>query len=170
MAYSLYDATVVMAKGALASLQSIIKEAQKQPNSSNLLGARLTDDMKPLTFQVHMATHQALFMAAKLSGQDDFAGPPESDIDSYEAIFARIDKTLQILNGVDKDTANGIGETTTTVNRHGGDIDVPVKVLVGSPFMTNVYFHISMAYAILRKEGVPLEKKFWTRGFVADYL
>lgn len=55
MTYSLYDATVVMAKGALTSLKRILTEAEKHPNSDTFFTARLVDVMKPLTFQVHYA-------------------------------------------------------------------------------------------------------------------
>lgn len=53
MAYSLYDATVIMAIGALKSLKRILIEAEKHPNSASFFTARLAEDMKPLTFQVH---------------------------------------------------------------------------------------------------------------------
>ena len=47
---------------------------------------------------------------------------------------------------------------------------VPVKALTGLAQMPNVYFHVNMAYAILRKEGVPLGKKDWIRPFVSGYI
>jgi hypothetical protein len=36
--------------------------------------------------------------------------------------------------------------------------------------MPNIYFHVSMAYAIIRKAGVPLGKRDWSRAFVSDYI
>lgn len=168
MSYSLYDATVVMAKGALKSLDRMLSEAEKHPNSATFLTARLIEDMNPLTFQVHYATFQAEAMAAKLSGQE--YTEPEENLDSYEKMHARIQQAMNALNTTDKDTVNRLGETTTSFVRREEPIEVPIKALVGLLNMPNVYFHVSMAYAILRKEGVPLGKRDWSRGFVSDYI
>ncbi|KJZ77505.1 hypothetical protein HIM_03229 [Hirsutella minnesotensis 3608] len=168
MPYSLYEATVVMARSALASLDRILSEAEKHPGSSALLTARLVDDMKPLTFQVHYATFQAQAMAAKLCGREH--AEPAEDVDTYAKMHARIKEAIDMLDEADRETVNEVGETTTSVARHEDSITVPVKALVGSLNMPNIYFHVSMAYAILRKEGVPLGKRDWSRAFVSEYI
>lgn len=168
MAYSLYDATVVMAKGALISLNRMLTEAEKHPNSATFFTARLIDDMKPLTFQVHYAAFQSEALAAKLSAQE--YTEPEEDLDTYEKMRARIQQALDALDGTDKETVNKLGETTTSFTRREEAMEVPVKALVGLLNMPNIYFHVSMAYAILRKEGVPVGKRDWSRGFVRDYV
>lgn len=167
MAYSLYDATVSMAKGALKSLSQILTQAEKHPNSDNLVTARLTDDMKPLGFQVHYATFQAQSLAARLSGQEYIE--PEEDLDTYGKMHARIQQALRALENIDKEAVNGRGEMVTQITRREQTMEVPVKAVVGLMNMPNVYFHVSMAYAILRKEGVPLGKRDWSRGFLGDY-
>ncbi|KAH6884892.1 hypothetical protein B0T10DRAFT_98206 [Thelonectria olida] len=168
MAYSLYDATVGMAKGALLSLNRMLTEAEKHPNSATFFAARLVEDMNPLTFQVHYAAFQAQALAAKLSGQEH--AEPEEDLDTYEKMRARIQQALNALDETDKDTVNKLGETMTTFARHDEAMEVPVKAVAGLVNMPNIYFHVSMAYAILRKEGVPLGKRDWSRGFVRDYI
>lgn len=70
MTYSLYDATVVMAKGVLTSLKRILTEAEKHLDSATFFTARLVEDMKPLTFQVHYAAFLSDSLAAKLSGRE----------------------------------------------------------------------------------------------------
>ncbi|KAK9237136.1 hypothetical protein V1525DRAFT_419747 [Lipomyces kononenkoae] len=167
MAYSLYDATVVMAKGALTSLDRILSQAEKHPNSAGFFTARLTEDMKPLTFQVHYAAFTAEAVAATLSGREYIE--PDEDLDSYEKMHARIDQALKELDKIDKETVNRVGETTTYAIRHEGRVEVPVKALVCSKHMPNIYFHVAMAYAILRMEGVPLGKRDWSRAFVSEY-
>lgn len=165
MTYSLYDATVVMAKGALTSLKRILAEAEKHPNSDTFFTARLVENMKPLTFQVHYAAFLGESLAAKLSGGE--YAEPEEDLDTYDA---RIDLALKHLDETDKDTVNRLGETSTSFTVRDKAIEVPVNAVVGSWNMPNVYFHVSMAYAILRKEGVPLGKRDWSRAFVSDYV
>lgn len=166
MAYSLYDATVSMAIGALHSLDRIITHGEQHPNSAAFFAGRLSEDMHPLTFQVHYATYQAEAVAAKLLGQD-YAEPVE-DLDSYVKMHARIQKALDMLSEIDRETVDG--EKMTTHMRHGEPVELPVRVIVGLVYMPNIYFHVSMAYAILRKEGVPLGKRDWSRGFVREYV
>lgn len=168
MAYTLYDATVSMAIGALKSLSQILTRAEEHPNSGTLLAARLADDMKPLHWQVHYATFQAQYLVAKVSGQAHTE--PEDDLDTYAKMHARIQQALQALEETDRDTVNSRGEMTTQFARRETMTEVPVKGVVGLVNMPNIYFHVSMTYAILRKEGVPLAKRDWSRGFVSDYI
>ena len=168
MAYSLYDATVSMAIGALKSLSQIVSRAEEHPDSVKLLTARLTDDMKPLSFQVHYATFQAQYLAAKLSGRE--YTEPEDDLDTYEKMQTRIQQALEVLKEVERETANGSAETITQFSRTSYVMEVPVKGILTLVNMPNIYFHVSMAYAILRKEGVPLGKRDWSRGFISDYI
>ncbi|KAJ6442129.1 hypothetical protein O9K51_05682 [Purpureocillium lavendulum] len=218
--YSLYDATVLAARGALASLIRILAAAEQheqqqqqqqqqqqenQPWVSMLFAARLVADMKPLTFQVHYATAQVEAMAARLlrldaapedggpkakedrddhvpgeEGKEDEKKAREdddddndegADLDTWEKMRARIGRAVAALDKCDRATVDRLGETSAPYERRGGDaIDVPVKAVVASLNMPNVYFHVAMAYAILRKEGVSLAKRDWSRGFVQDYI
>lgn len=168
MAYTLYDATVSMAIGAMKSLSQILTRAEEHPDSTKFLDARLADDMKPLHWQVHYATFQAQYVAAKVSGRE--YAEPKDDLDSYEKMHARIQQALRVLEETDKDTVNNRGEATTQFARREEMMEVPVKAVVGLWSMPNIYFHVSMTYAILRKEGVPLGKRDWSRGFVSDYI
>lgn len=83
---------------------------------------------------------------------------------------ARIQQALEVLKEIDRETANGRADMTTQFARTGYMMEAPVKGVVGLVNMPNIYFHVSMAYAILRKEGVPLGKRDWSRGFVGDYI
>lgn len=69
------------------------------------------------------------------------------------------------MNGTktDIDVVNGMGEAMTSVTTHEGPVEVPLKSLVGLKHMPNIYFHVSMAYAILRMEGIPSGKGDWLR-------
>ncbi|CAH2353526.1 hypothetical protein CLIB1423_11S01684 [[Candida] railenensis] len=168
MAHSLYDSTIVMAKGALTSLDRIITQAEKHENSATFFTSRLTEDMNPLPFQVHYATFSAQAVAAALAGHD--YEEPEEDLDSYEKMHARINEAIEELDKADKESVNSDSETITTFYFHERKMEVPVKSVVCLKNMPNVYFHVSMAYAILRKEGVPLGKRDWSRGFVTGYV
>jgi len=167
MAYSLYDATIVPAKSALTSLKGIVTLAEKQPNSAALLTARLIEDMNPFSFQVYYAALSAEAVAAQLSSEEFKA--PEEDLDSYAKMHRRIDQALERLDKPDRETVNKTGEAATFATTHEGRVETFVKSVVCKKHMPNIYFYVAMAYAILRKEGVPVGKRDWQRPFIADY-
>lgn len=119
--------------------------------------------------QVHYATYSAQALADRLSGRKP-AEPVEVELDTYEKARARVQQVLDTLDRCNKEDVNSIGETMTKYPRHGEEIEVPVKVLATQVILPNVYFHTAMAYAILRKEGVPLGKRDWSRGFLREYI
>lgn len=107
-------------------------------------------------------------MAARLSGREP-AGF-EDNLTTFEAMHARIDQVLEVLGKVDKDTANKNGEVLVPTTL-GPDrvVDISGKVFSGSAIMPVLFFHVSMAYAILRKEGVPLSKTDYIGSFVKGH-
>jgi hypothetical protein len=167
MAYSLYDASVKMANGALGSLEGILTIAEQQPNSEALISARLVEDMNPLSFQVYYAALLAERVAALLSGQEYEL--PSSDIGTYEEMHSRIARALEQLKKVDREKANAIGDTLVMTDTPQGRQEVPVKHVISIRDMTNLYFHVGMTYAILRKEGVPVGKRQWTRPYLSEF-
>ena len=183
MAYSLYDGTIHMAKGALVSLRNLVNQASQQPQSSTpgpdaLLTARLADDMWPFAFQVQYTCNQALSIASRLSpstndNTDDLepAMPSTDGPMTYEPLLARIEEAIAALNATERETVNRLGEEKVLVSKYRGrEMEVPVKTTVGLVQMPNVYFHVAMAYAILRANGVELEKRNWSRGFVREFV
>lgn len=167
MAYSLYDASIKMANGALGSLDRILTIAEEKPNSETFISARLVEDMNPLSFQVYYATLLAESVAALLSGQE--YEPQSSEIGNYEEMHSRIARTLEQLKKVDKEKANEIGETLIMTDTPQGRQEAPVKHVITIRHMPNLYFHVGMAYAILRKEGVPLGKRDWIRPYLSEF-
>lgn len=169
MPYTFYDASISMANGAILSLRQILTEAQKDPRSNALLDSRLIDDMNPLRWQVHYATYQAQYLVAKSTGREDHTEPAD-DLDDFDKMHSRIQETLALLDSADKEVVNKCAEEMTTYTARGEAMSVPVKAVTGLVNMPNIYFHVSMVYAILRKEGVPLSKRDWSRGFVREFV
>jgi hypothetical protein len=169
MAFTLYDATIVEAKLALATLDHILTEAEKHPNSASFPQARLYEDMNPLTFQVYAATRFSKKVLARLSGE----GPIESDNDlvSFEDMHARIAEILELLGQADKDTVNRHGEEVATTELPSvGPMDITGKAFAMGAAIPNINFHVSMAYAILRKEGVPLGKRDYMMTYATEHI
>ncbi|KAJ4272090.1 hypothetical protein NW762_000800 [Fusarium torreyae] len=169
MAFTLYDATIVEAKLALATLDHILTEAEKHPNSASFPEARLYEDMNPLSFQVHAATRFSEKLVARLSGRESVEF--EDKVVTFADMHARIAKAQELLAQADKDAVNRHGEEVApTVLPSAGTKDLPGKAFAMGAAVPNINFHLSMAYAILRKEGVPLGKRDYIMPFVGEHI
>ena len=120
-----------------------------------LMTGRLAPDMKPLIYQVQSACDYVKAAAAWLSGQT----PPkhEDNEQSIDEVRARIRKTVAFAESVTEAQYAGAAE------RKVGLSWAPGKVIGGEDYLLqitipNVYFHIVMAYAILRHNGVDIGK------------
>ncbi|KAF5614774.1 hypothetical protein F25303_14016 [Fusarium sp. NRRL 25303] len=169
MTFTLYDATIVEAKLALASLDHILTEAEKHSNAASFPDARLHEDMNPLSFQVHAATRFAEKLVARLSGRE--SAEFEDKLVTFQDMHSRIQKAQELLGKADKDVVNQQGEEIApTALPSAGTMDLPGKAFAMGAAVPNINFHLSMAYAILRKEGVPLGKKDFIMPFVGEYI
>lgn len=165
MAQHFYDGTIVTAKAVLSSLSHILHKAEEQrPDASTLLEARLIEDMYPLSDQVRVATQFGENLVARLTGREPVTFEPKPS--TFAECYERIETVLKSLNEADKDT----------VNQHGDKVELtklgPYKEteMSGAAYahivaLPNIYFHVTTAYGILRKEGVPVGKLDFYTGF-----
>lgn len=169
MAFTLYDATIVEVTLALKALDHILTEAEKHPNSANFPESRLYEDMRPLTFQVHSATRYSEKVLARLSGRS--AVEFENDLVSYEDMHARIHRALEALGQADKDAVNRHGEEVAPTDVPSvGTMDLSGKAFAMGVAVPTINFHVTIAYAILRKEGVPLGKRDYIMPFANEHI
>ena len=169
MVYSLYDGTIVTAKSALTTLGHILRQAEQQPNAAGLLTARLQEDMKPLTSQIHIATQVTEKMLARLTGREPLIY--DENLESFAQLHERLEDAIKALDEVDKDVVNRRGEEVEATVL-GPDRILPMSgaAFVNGTAMPNIFFHLTIAYAILRKEGVPLGKRDYIMSFVAAQI
>jgi hypothetical protein len=111
--------------------------------------------MKPFIYQVQSACDYVKAAAAWLSGQT----PPkhEDNEQTIDEVRARIRKTVAFAESVTEAQYAVAAERKVSLSW------APGKVLVGEDYLLqmtipNVYFHIAMAYAILRHSGVDIGK------------
>jgi uncharacterized protein len=129
--------------------------AAKKFSVDTLLGARLAPDMFPLVKQVQAACDAAKFLAARLSGTE---APKHADTETTLAeLRVRVQTVRDYLASFD-DAAFAGGESCIVPLPFW-----PGKGMVGSDYLAtmatpNFYFHYSMAYALLRHNGVDLGK------------
>ncbi|KAL2817484.1 hypothetical protein BDW59DRAFT_152538 [Aspergillus cavernicola] len=168
MGHTIYDGTIVVVRGILNTLSHILHLAEQRPDASSLLEARLHEDMYPLPDQIRLATQFSENVVARLTGREPvtFEGKPTTFAEFYE----RIDTVLKTLNETDKNVVNEHGDIVeATPIGQGQTADMTGATYAHTIAIPNIYFHLSTAYGILRKEGVPLGKLDYYAGFIPEF-
>ena len=166
MTISMSSASVPVFKTMLANLDHFLDkgaafaEARKF-DPANLLNYRLAPDMLPFTRQVLIACDSAKNGMARIAGIE----PPkfEDNEASFPELKARIRKTLDFLSSVPREKLDGTEDKDVTfpIGRDNTRT-MKAEAYLKHHVLPNFYFHVTMAYAILRHNGVELGK--------ADYL
>lgn len=159
----------------LGSLSGWLKKAQEQMPSAEaeaLMSARLAPDMFPLSTQVRFACVQVHEAVCRLQGKalpaviDELleegrnAGEQPGTIADAQS---RIDETLTVLNGL---AAEGLDVNADKPLEHelpnGMILDLTAEQYARDWTLGQFYFHIMIAYSILRSNNVDIGK--------ADYV
>ncbi|KAJ5805006.1 hypothetical protein N7474_010893 [Penicillium riverlandense] len=168
MVYTIYEGFVLQTKRALTALSHILHKGEERPDASSLPSCRLHDDMKSLSYQVFAATAQTSLVLAKLTAEPFPTEDTSKDlVYTYAEMYTRIDKALQALDAVDKDIILEHCEDVAPTPL-GGNM-IPLSGIAYACIMqANIFFHVTTAYGILRKEGVPLGKADYILPFVTS--
>lgn len=135
----------------------IDKAVEAGLDEATLMEARLAPDMRPFPDQIRMASFSARSCVARLTDQ------PWPKTDDAEASLAELKETVALsiafIEGVEAAAFEG-GETRRIELRFPGvELNFEGQGYLTSFALPNFYFHLSMAYAILRQAGVPLGKR-----------
>ncbi|RGP69477.1 helix-turn-helix domain-containing [Fusarium sporotrichioides] len=170
MSYTLYDAAILHTKEALQSLSAILKKAASHPNASSFPEAKLAPDMLDLNFQVFFTTDTAQKIVARTTGTEPL-NLSRDDCSNFEQYQARIAQVLEIIEKADKETVEKRAAEVVTIGLGPGkSADMKCRDYVQGYGIPNVFFHLTTAYAILRKEGVELGKQDYIGPFMGQYL
>jgi uncharacterized protein len=167
MSFSMYQASVPVFSQYLPALSGVLKKAAafaeaKKIDPSVLINARISPDMFAFARQVQIATDHAKGSLARLAGVEI---PSYADTETtFEDLEARIAKTLTYVKTFKPEQING-SETKEIVLTFG----TQKFPFVGDAYLTqfalpNFFFHSSMAYAILRHNGVEVGKRDFMGG------
>lgn len=130
--------------------------AGKAPEA--VLQARLAPDMLPLAAQVRTAAHFSLRTAWPMSGRavpQAFVSP-ESFVGLREAVrdaMARL-RALPVQDFADPVARHGVLESQAG----SAWVRLPAPAFLHEYALPNFFFHLGMAYALMRHQGVPLGK------------
>ena len=167
MTISMYQASVPVFQKSLIALQGILAKsaahaAERKIDESVFLGSRLAPDMFTLSRQVQIAADFGKGPIARLAGVEL---PKYDDSETtFAELVARIDKTLAFIGTFRPEQIDGQEDRDIELTIAGKPVH-----LKGQPYLLhfalpNFYFHMSMAYAILRHNGVAVGKRDFVGG------
>lgn len=157
---NLFELTVPQLAKTLQNLDRWLKSGEQYAEQrkfpiDNLIQARLAADQYPLVKQVQATCDNAKFIAGRLAQKD---WPAHADTETtFEQLHARIAAVQTYLAGFKPEDFAGSEERKISLPWMQG------KWMSGLEYVTqfalpNFYFHVTLAYAILRHNGVPLGK------------
>lgn len=167
--------TVTSAVNMLGGLKNWLNKAEDQlaaEQADALLAARLAPDMFPLTTQIRFACGQAIEVVYRLQGRD--LPPLSAEILAEARAGGEVSGSLaEAKLRIDQSIAqieSALGEAPcldgSTMIEHalpmGLTFDLNAEQFLRDWALPQFYFHLSMAYAILRANGVGIGK--------ADYI
>lgn len=162
MTLSMYQASAPLFVRGLKALSGVLAKGQahvahKKIDEQAFIGSRLYPDMFPLARQVQIATDMAKGAAARLAGVD--APAYADDETTFEQLQARIAKTVAFLESLTPAQIDGSEDKDITLVRGGAPVTFKGQPYLLEQAIPNFYFHLTTAYALLRKGGVEVGKK-----------
>ena len=158
MSLALDALSTAMFLRGLDALSGLIDRAVEAGlDEAALMEARLAPDMRPFPDQVRMAAFSARSCIARLTDQ------PWPTTDDAEANLAELKATVALsiafVEDVEAAAFAGGGNRRIELRFPGVELNFEGTGYLTSFALPNFYFHLSMAYAILRQSGVPLGKR-----------
>ena len=144
--------TYVQVLGAMSGW--LDKGAEK--GGEAILDARLAEDMFPLSAQVRIACDQATGTVKRLTTKS-LVLSDDNDA-TIAAAKERIATTIAFLKTIEEADIAAPDSPVELVLPMGMTFDFTALEYARDWSLAQFYFHVGMAYAILRKEGVPLGK------------
>jgi hypothetical protein len=161
MPISMYDMSIPLMTRGLTNLSAMLDKAAahaeaKKFDTAVLAQSRLYPDMFPLLRQVQIACDTAKGAAGRLAGVDV---PKHEDTEvTFTDLKARIAKTLDVLKSVSPAQMKDAESRSVELKFPTSSWKFTGISYLSDFVLPNFYFHVSMVYALLRKNGVEVGK------------
>jgi len=156
MPLSMSQASIPLFIRALRNLSEILKKGETHPDAASFAEARLYPDMLTLAGQIQRASDAAKACAARLSGSD---APSFPDVEkTFPELQARIQKTIDYLKSVPSSSIDGSEERAVSFKAGKSEYNFTGLQYLQGFAIPNFFFHVTVAYAILRHKGVEIGK------------
>lgn len=162
MTISMYQASVIPMIRTLNNLIAILKKGAAHAEANKIdpavfINSRLFPDMYPLARQVQIASDIARRGAARLA---DIEPPKFEDTETtFAELIDRVEQSIAFLETLTPAQIDGSEAKSITVPTGGKSLTLPGMQFLFHFVLSNVYFHTTTTYNILRHCGVELGKK-----------
>jgi hypothetical protein len=163
----MYSASVPPLRHILGALDGVLRKGEafataRKIDPAVLLQARLAPDMLPLLRQVQIASDQAKGCGARLAGIEV---PRYEDVETtFAELYDRIARTRSFLEAIAPSQIDGSEERPIVLTNRHGELRFTGQDYLFQFVMPNVHFHCTIAYAILRHNGVDVGKRDFLGG------
>lgn len=165
---SMYSFSVPVFQRGLQNLSAYLDlietyAAEKGVEPSELIAARLIDDMLPLSGQYQRASDTAKLTISRLAGID---APRFEDSETTIAdLRERLKKTQDFLATVTSAAMEGSDTREVTISPGGNKTVFKGEDYLAKFALPNFFFHVTTAHAILRSRGLPVGKTTYLGAF-----
>jgi uncharacterized protein len=162
MSVTLYDVSIPIFTLSLNNIAALLDKAashadEKKVDPKTLPATRLIVDMLPLSAQVQIACDTAKGAAARLAGVEI---PKHEDTEAtISELKARVAKTLEFIRTIKPEQLQGAETREVILQFSGSTLKFNGLNYLTNFALPNFFFHVTMAYALLRKNGVELGKR-----------
>lgn len=157
MTTTIERASVPVFVSMLANIKNWLDKAAAQKPEASLIEARLAPDMFALARQIQGASDTAKGAVARLAGIEAPAMPDTET--TFAELKARCDKTIAFVKSVDPAALEASAAREIVMSfPNGGGLRFDGLTFLHAYALPNFFFHTSMAYAILRAQGVEIGK------------
>jgi len=161
MAIDIYDQVVPVMQRMLHNLAAILTKAEKYAEERKidpaaLLQSRLFPDMFTFTRQIQIATDFTKSTPARLAGIE----PPkwEDTEQTFAELQARIQRGVDYLGSFKREQFVGGDTRAVEFKTPRGSMNFTGRDFLLNFALPNFYFHATMAYALLRHNGLDIGK------------
>ena len=160
---SLYDITVPVFTRSLRNLDHLLAKAvDSGVDEGVLIAARLAPDMLPFPRQVQIACDTAKLAVTRLAQTAPRAMPDEET--TISDLRERIAKTIAYMEEAAPAAFEGREEAEIALKFPTMEMTFTGQRLVTDFSLPNFFFHVTVAYALLRLHGVPVGKMDFLAG------
>lgn len=168
---ALYDASVPLFRKGMVTIKGVLEKAVTHygDKASEIPNATLIEDMRPLSLHVQMCSNIAKKTLFRLGGIQSEVW--EDKEDTVEKLIQRCDKTIELLDSVKPEQLNGHEEDRADFNvANKIEMKFNAKDSLFNFSIPFFFFHATLTYSILRKEGVPLGFKDFLDPYIGPHV
>lgn len=154
---NLYDQSFATYRSRLNTLSGILAKAEAHPEGEALLQEKLAEDMHPLATQIKFVTNIPGDTAKRLGVADnEWSMEPPTSFAEAKALIAQTSQMLDAISAEDLPAPDARVEFA--IGDGAFNFELSADEYVREFSLPNFYFHLSMAYAILRMKGLEIGK------------